>query len=353
MAQVTPGRPRPAVPEEPGSEPPDSTDPDVTEAELHAEWLESLVESADYVDVGKTLPARSEGALQLATPEAIRDAFVVAWQGLSHSLRLGVGPTSALEGLRDFVVYDIPDGTRSTLSVPETMDIETDAGMFCLNLVHTLASLGAERAILLTHTVYNRERGPADTQRFLEIMARGVEPFRGYARRHGIRMNLHGMHEGYELEPLLSKAFPTPDEPRFDAHFLLDYEEEWFLTPEGRALLEALPPVDVVVRHTKLQVSGGWIPMRMRKSAYVYSQNGSLNSNWSYDEYAAMVAVAYAAKLLQSGEALTKQYVSVDEIKDRYRQRELQLQERVVKLKDAPRKLFVIGSPVGLVQIFA
>ena len=353
MTEATPVRQRPAVPDEPGLEPPDSTAVGATDAELQANLLESLVESADYVDVGKTLPARSGGDLQLASPEAIRDAFVTAWEGLSHSLHLEVGPSRVLEDLREFVLYDIPDGTRSTLSVPEAMDVETDAGMYCLSVIHTLASLGVRRAVLLTHTVYNRERGPEDTKRFLEIVARGVEPFRGYARRHAVRMHLYGMHEGYELEPLLAKAFPVPKAPRFDAHFLLDYEEEWFLTPEGRALLEALPPIDVVVRHTKLQVSGGWIPIRMRKSAYMYSQNGSLNSNWSYDEYAAMLAVAYAAKLLQAGEALSKQYVSVDEIKDRYRQRELRLQQRVVRLKEHPRKLFVIGSPVGLVQVFA
>ncbi len=353
MHEATRLRPPPAVPEEPGLEPPDSTDAGATDDELQSDLLESLVESADYVDASHTLPARSGGALQLATPEAIRDAFVTAWEGLSHSLHIEVGPTRALEEIKDLVLYDIPDGTRSTLSVPSTLDIETDAGMYCLNVVHTLASLGAKRAVLLTHTVYNRERGPEDTKRFLEIMAQGVVPFRGYARRHGIRMHLHGMHEGYELEPLLSQAFPVPAAPKFDAHFLLEYEEEWFLTPEGRALLEALPTIDVVVRHTKLQVSGGWIPMRMRKSAYMYSQNGSLNSNWSHEEYAAMVAVAYAAKLLQSGEALSKQYVSVDEIKDRYRQRELQLQRREVKLTENPKKLFVIGSPVGLIEVLA
>lgn len=353
MTEASHVRPRPAVPEEPGLEPPDSTEAAATDAELQADLLESLVESADYVDVGRTLPARSGGGLQLATPEAIRDAFVTAWEALSHSLHLEVGASTALEEVRNLVLYDIPDGTRSTLSIPAAMDVEMDAGIFCLTLVHTLASLGATSSLILTHTIYNRERGAADTQRFLEMLSRGVEPFRNYARRHGVQMRVHGLHQGYELEPLLSKAFPPPASPRFEAHFLLEYEEEWFLTPEGRAMLESLPAIDVVVRHTKLQVSGGWIPMRMRKSAYVYAQNGSLSSNWSYEEYAALVAVAYAAKLLQAGEALSKQYVSVDEIKDRYRRRELQLQERVVKLKDPPRKLFVVGSPVGLVQVYA
>jgi len=353
MTEATPARNRPAAPEEPGLEPPDSTASGATDADLQADLFESLVESADYVDVRKPLPARSGGALQLATPEAIRDAFVAAWEGLSHSLHLGIGPSRALDSLQDLVVYDIPDGTRSTLSIPPTMDVETDAGMYCIALVHTLASLGAQRAVLLTHTLYNRERGPEDTKRFLQIMAQGVEPFRGYARRHGVRMNLHGIHEGYELGPLLSQAFPPPAEAKFDAHFLLEYEEEWFLTPQGRAVLEALPEIDVVVRHTKLQVSGGWIPIRMRKSAYLYSQNGSLNSNWSYDEYATLVAVALVAKLFHSGEALTKQYVAVDEIKDRYLQRELRLEQRVVRLREKPRKLFVFGSPTGLVQVYA
>ncbi len=353
MTEASHARNRPAAPEEPGLEPPDSTESGSTDADLQADLFESLVESADYVDVRKPLPARSGGALQLATPEAIRDAFVTAWEGLSHSLHLEIGPSRALDSLKDLVVYDIPDGTRSTLSVPPTLDVEADAGMYCIALVHTLASLGAERAVLLTHTVYNRERGPEDTKRFLEIMAHGVEPFRGYARRHRVRMNLHGLHEGYELGPLLAKAFPQPANAKFDAHFLLEYEEEWFLTPQGQAVLQSLPEIDVVVRHTKLQVSGGWIPIRMRKSAYMYSQNGSLNSNWSYDEYAAMVAVALVAKTLHTGEALSKKYVSVDEIKDRYQQRELQLQQRVVRLTEKPRKLFVVGSPSGLVQVYA
>src|SRR5512136_2074055 len=240
MTEATPVRNRPATPEEPGLEPPDSTASDSTDADLQADLFESLVESADYVDVRKPLPARSGTGLQLATPEAIRDAFAAAWEVLSHFLHLEIGPSRAFEDLRNLVLYDIPDGTRSTLSVPSAMDVETDAGLYCLAVVHTLASLGARRAVLLTHTIYNRERGPEDTKRFLEIMARGVEPFRGYARRHKIAMHLYGLHEGYELGPLLCEAFLPPRDPRFDAHFLLEYEEEWFLTPEGRAVLEQL-----------------------------------------------------------------------------------------------------------------
>ena len=353
MADAGPIRAKPAIPDGSGLEPPVSTDSPLTDTELKEDLFRSLLESADLVDGRVALPARSVGSLQLATPESIRTAFVEAWEGLSHSLGLPVTPEQALAGVRDLVLYDIPDGTRSTLSVPVGHDIEADAGMYCLAMVHTLVSLGSRRAVLLTHTAYNRERGPDDTKRFLTILEKGIEPFRGYARRHRVAMHLYGLHAGYELAPKLLEAFAVPADPTFDAHFLLDYQEEWFLTPEWREYLEALPEIDVVVRHTKLQVSGGWIPLRMRKSAYMYSQNGSLHSNWTFPEYAALVAVAYLAKLLQQGEAFSKQYVSVDEIKDRHKKREVDLLQRTVRLAAKPRKFFVVGSPVGLVQVYA
>lgn len=352
MTSAIPARPRPAPHEEPGLEPPDLTEPQGDLHRLQEGLFRSLLESADLVDERSPLPARSVGALQLATPEAIRDAFVGAWESLSHSLGLGIDPKQALEGMRDLVAYDIPDGTRSTLSVPAAHDIEIDAALYCLSWVHTLASLGVQTGVLLTHTVYNRERGPEDTKRFLAIMARGIEPFRRYSNRHALEIRLHGVAPGYELESAFRHAFPPPASPRCQAHFLLDYEEEWFLTPEGRKALESLPDIDVVIRHTKLQVSGGWIPIRMRRSAYVYSQNGTLRSNWTFEELAGMAAVAYLAKVLMQGEALSKSYVSVDELKERYKQRELNLSQRVVRLVAKPRKLFVVGSPFGLVQVY-
>ena len=66
-----------------------------------------------------------------------------------------------------------------------------------------------------------------------------------------------------------------------------------------------------------------------------------------------MVAVTYLAKLLNEGEALSKTYASIDEIKARYRDREIRLRQKIVRLTPKPRKLFVVGSPVGLIQVYA
>jgi len=165
-------------------------------------------------------------------------------------------------------------------------------------------------------------------------------------------LDLIGHGAGYELEDLLAEKLPRLEDPEFRAHFLVDYAEEMFLTPEGRAALERLPNIDVCVRHTKLQVSGGWIPTRMLRSSYVYSQNGTLFSNWEPDELVALAAVALLAKKLMSGEILSKAYLDIDDVKRRFQLRELNLFQRTVKLRPEPRKLFVVGSPIGLYQVY-
>src|SRR5256712_11818720 len=177
---------KPAPSEEPGLEPPVSIDADPVGHRLQEDLFQSLVESADYTDGRTPLPARSGGALQLATPDAIRQAFSEQWNGLPPSPGLGADSDKAFQGVPDLVMYDIPDGTRSTLSVPVTGDVDADAGLYCLALVHTLASLGARTNVIMTHTVYNRDRGPEETRRFLDILLKGIDPFREYACRHGL-----------------------------------------------------------------------------------------------------------------------------------------------------------------------
>jgi len=77
-----------------------------------------------------------------------------------------------------------------------------------------------------------------------------------------------------------------------------------------------------------------------------------LFSNWTYDEYAALSAVCLLSKKLMSGEILNKAYLDIDDVKRRYQMRELSLFQKSVRLREEPRKLFVVGSPIGLYQIY-
>jgi hypothetical protein len=56
---------------------------------------------------------------------------------------------------------------------------------------------------------------------------------------------------------------------------------------------------------------------------------------------------------MHQGEGLSKTYSSVDEMKARYRDREIKLRQKIIRLRPNPRKLFVLGSPVGLIQVYA
>jgi hypothetical protein len=102
-----------------------------------------------------------------------------------------------------------------------------------------------------------------------------------------------------------------------------------------------------------MTTGGGWIPERMLRSTFLYCQNGSLFSNWRYDELVALVALALVAKLFHSGEGLAKVYGDVDEVKRRHQMRELRLFHKTVQLSARPRKLFLVGSPIGVYTVMA
>lgn len=313
-----------------------------------ARWEELLFDTLSRGAVGSPALLRRG----IAPREEIVKAFHRTWGALEEEMDLAIDSDEAARRMGDLIVYDIPDGTRSTLTVNEDVEIGQDAGLFCLALVHTLQCLGVRKAIMVTHTLYNRQRGPEATHRVLKVLSDGIGPMAAFARSAGVNIHLLGLAEDYELAERLRTAFPPHKAGNFDAYFLVDYRENYFLE-EGKEKLASLPEVDVCVRHTKMTTGGGWIPGKMLKSAFLYCQNGSLFSNWRYDELATLATLSLAAKILHSGEGLTKVYGDVDEVKRRHQLRELKLFHRVLELSPKPRKLFLVGSPNGVYQVLA
>jgi hypothetical protein len=274
------------------------------------------------------------------------------WGRIEDHLELSLTSEEALKLFLNLVVYDMPDGTRSTLTVSPEIDVGADAGLYCVALIHTLRGLGARTCIIMTHTSYNRMRGREGMERILRIISKGARPLQGYVRRNALNVRWIGMRPGYELERQLTDSFPLRKDPSFEAFFLIDYAEEVFEEPTLREDLGRLPEVDVCIRHTKLNMSGGWIPGKLLRSTFVYCQNGTLFSNWKFDELVALSTVALLAKLFHTGEGLAKMYGDIDEVKRRYQLRELRLFNKQVKLRPQPRKLFIVGSPLGLYQFY-
>jgi len=288
----------------------------------------------------------------LSSPDDIRRSFLDLWPRLDGILERSIDPASALKDIGDLIVYEIPDGTRTTLSTNEKIDVELDAGMWCLSFIHTLRSLGAKKAVLMTHTSYNRQRGEGEMERIISVIERGIAPVADYCEKNDINARLVGLSDEYELSESLRAAFPERKGADFEVFFLIDYREECFLEEKGKELMSQLPDVDVVVRHTKMHISGGWLPTKTLRATYLYCQNGTVYTNWTFDEHVSLVGAALLAKYLNQGEMLVKTYPSVDDVKKRYQKRELSLSNRVVKVREAPRKLYVMGSPWGLVQLY-
>jgi hypothetical protein len=256
------------------------------------------------------------------------------------------------ESIKELVLYDALDGGRTTLTSKPFIEQKDDIPLFSIGLMHTLKVLGAKSCVIMIHTSYNRERGEKEFQRVLNLIKSGAELIKQYSMENSIRCNCLCINEDYELIDVLRDVERQTRAGVFNAYFLFDYNEEWFGKKEGYDILNKLPNIDVHVRHTKFNFSGGWIPSKMHRSAFLYSQNGSSFSNWENDELVAQVAIALLAKKFNEGEGLNKVYSDYNEIQQRYKKREVDLFKKIVYLREHPKKLFIFGSSIGPYQIY-
>ena len=283
----------------------------------------------------------------------IQDDFCNIWTNIIEKVDdIDISAEDALESVKDLVLYDILDGSRTTLPSKSFIGPEYDAPLFSIALINVLQTLGAKSCVIMLHTSYNRERGEKEFKRILQIVKSGAELIKQYFTNNDIRSNCLCINKNYKLIDLLREVEQQTQDGLFNAYFLFDYNEKWSAENEGHDVLDKLPDIDVYIRHTKFQPSGGWIPDKMKKSAFLYSQNGTTLSNWQSDELVALVALAVLAKKFNEGEGLDKTYSNNDEIQRRYRKREVDLFQKTIRLREQSRKLFILGSPMGTYQVY-
>ncbi|UCD14545.1 MAG: hypothetical protein JSW60_03755 [Thermoplasmatales archaeon] len=286
------------------------------------------------------------------SPSAIQNDFYKIWNKIIQRTGLDIRLCDNLEELKNLVVYDILDGNRSTLVSKSMFSNELECVFYVLNFIHTLKALGARYCYIMIHTSYNRERGKKEFNRILERISLGAPLIKKYAIQNNVRCSCICLTKNYEHIHLLNNIMDSTKNGDFHTYFLFDYNEKWITTKYARDIFNSLPDIDVHIRHTKFQVSGGWIPEKMSHSVFLYSQNGTIYSNWNSDELVTLVALALLAKQLHQGELLKKTYHTKEEIKKRYELRELDLLNKVIYLRESPKKLFIIGSPTGIYQFY-
>jgi hypothetical protein len=287
-----------------------------------------------------------------ASTSTIKNDFYKIWDKIIQKIDLDINNDKNCKEIKNLVIYDILDGSRSTLISKPKVDWDVELPLYTLNIIHTLRALGARNCYIMIHTSYNRERGEKEFNQVLKKIALGALLIKKYAIQNNIRCSCIGMNKSYEHIRLLNDVMESTKNGDFHTYFLFDYNEKWILNKNAQILLNSMPDIDVYIRHTKFQPSGGWIPDKMSHSAFLYSQNGSIYSNWDSDELVALLAISLLAKLLHKGELLSKTYIAKEEISQRYRLRELELFNKVIELRANPKKLFMIGSPVGVYEFY-
>ena len=76
----------------------------------------------------------------------------------------------------------------------------------------------------------------------------------------------------------------------FTHHILINYSEDWALNNLEK--INSIPTISSVIRFTKGFVSGGWIPVKMQETTFVYSQIPSISEFWSDEAITALILIA-------------------------------------------------------------
>jgi hypothetical protein len=295
---------------------------------------------------------RSDYNKIFASESHIQNKFHKIWKTIIQKTGLELYISKDFNELKDLVIYDILDGNRSTVITNSDVGIEFENAYFVLNFIHTLKNLGVKNCYIMVHTSYNRKRGKDEFENILKKIQQSASIIKKYAIQNKIRCFCIYPNKDYEHKTILDEINNITSNGNFNVYFLFDYNEMWITNEYVQEMFSKLPDIDVHVRHTKFQVSGGWIPEKMSHSVFLYSQNGTLHSNWNSDDLVALVALSLLTKLLHKDEILNKVYYSKQEIDIRNKIREIELFNKIIKLRANPKKLFIVGSPYGVYQFY-
>jgi len=193
-----------------------------------------------------------------------------------------------------FVPYLYLDGHRSSSIGNSDIEKYKSGCRFFLRFGATIRKFGFSQMVTMVHT----SRNCNDRER-IESIQSAIQNSLDFSDHYikNSKFLLYGDLEPYKtnrnkdfynfLNEVNNKA---PERPAFTHHILINYSEEWALNNLNR--IKLIPEISSVIRFTKGFVSGGWIPIKMQKTVFVYSQVPSVSEFWSDDGILALFLIA-------------------------------------------------------------
>lgn len=229
-----------------------------------------------------------------------------------------------LELFSELTIYSILDGHRS--GVPSDYPLKygyMEGAVFAIRWAKILQVLGANKQVFMVHTERNRK-----TSERMGAILGGIKEIAGYfigtALEAGIRLHYsgRGVHDSYELAPIIQTAEGVTEHGTFNLHFMLNYSEEWALNNQEE--ISKLPDITTVIRFTKGHLGGVWIPTKANYASFIYCQNASVSNNWTDAQIIFLSLLALKSYIINNGTIGSRTY-NKNERSGIYEQREISL----------------------------
>ena len=194
-----------------------------------------------------------------------------------------------------FVPYLYLDGHRTSCVGENEIDQYKSGFDFFIRFAEILRSLGFKQLITMVHTYRNLQvRGRIEAVK----TATQESVISKFHHLNNSSIDFYGNLELYkeiglnDFYEFLKSYSINHSENNFHHHILINYSEDWAI--KNLSKLSHMPNVSSIIRFTKGHVSGGWIPTKMQKSTFVYSQIPSVSEFWSDEGILSLILIAFS-----------------------------------------------------------
>lgn len=247
---------------------------------------------------------------------------------------LNFSQSNILSQSNSFVPYLYIDGHRSSGISDSDVECYKSGIDFFIRFASVMKELGFKEMVTMVHTKRNKAVAgrvyaiQKAIQEGLDFSNKTVadSKFKIYGDLDEYLNNGSRSFYGY----LTNVAAKTSHNKNFTHHVLINYSEEWAIS--NISAINNLPEISSVIRFTKGFASGGWIPLKMQKTTFVYSQIPSVSEFWSDEAIAALILITFKNWISVEEFIGTKCYSS-GEREVTHTRRDLELSFKTIHLK--------------------